>query len=208
VKIIKLLFCSFLLTLPFSVQAQSVNGGNASVSVKTFVQGFYDWYVPKALSSRSTSAWSTAVKEKASCFSPELGRKLREDSEAQAKDEGEIVGLDFDPFLNSQDPGKRYSVGKVVPNGDSYLVEVHHVVSGKPEEKLTATAEVTGKNGQWYFVNFIYPNGHNVLGVRYAVNDSKVPEKSHFRWLASVRAKICGICVTGSLSWHIHSLNV
>lgn len=42
-------------------------------------QGFYDWYVPKALSSRSTPAWSTAVKGKGSCFSPELGRKLREE---------------------------------------------------------------------------------------------------------------------------------
>jgi hypothetical protein len=48
-KIIKLLFCCFLLTLPFSVQAQSGNGVNASDSVKAFVQGFYDWYVPKAL---------------------------------------------------------------------------------------------------------------------------------------------------------------
>jgi hypothetical protein len=30
------------------------------------------------------------------------------------------------------------------PKGESYLVEVHRVVSGKPEEKLTVTAEVTG----------------------------------------------------------------
>lgn len=172
-KIIKLLFCCFLLTLPFSVQAQSENGVNASDSVKVFVQGFYDWYVPKALSSHSTPAWSTAVKEKGSCFSPELGRNLREDSEAQAKDEGEIVGLDFDPFLNSQDPGRRYSVGKVVPKGDSYLVEVHRIISGKPEAKLTATAEVTGKNGQWYFVNFIYPGGHNLLGVLKALKDDR-----------------------------------
>jgi hypothetical protein len=172
-KIIKLLFCCFLLILPFSVQAQSGNGVNASDSVKAFVQGFYDWYAPKALSSRSTPAWSTAVKEKGRCFSPELGRKLREDSEAQAKDEGEIVGLDFDPFLNSQDPGRHYGVGNVVPKGSSYLVEVHRIVSGKPEEKLTATAEVTGKNGQWYFVNFIYPNGHNLLGVLKALKDDR-----------------------------------
>jgi hypothetical protein len=172
-KIIKLLFCCFLLALPFSLKAQSGSEANAPDSIKKFVQGFYDWYVPKALSSRSTSAWSTAVKEKGSCFSPELGRKLREDSAAQAKAEGEIVGLDFDPFLNSQDPGRHYSVGKVVPKGSSYLVEVHRVVSGKPEEKLTATAEVTGKNGQWYFVNFIYSNGHNLLGVLKALKDDR-----------------------------------
>ncbi len=177
-KIIKLLFCCFLLTLPFSVQAQSGNGGNASDSVKVFVQGFYDWYVPKATSSHSALAWSTAVKEKASCFSPELGRKLREDSEAQAKDEGEIVGLDFDPFLNSQDPGRRYSVGKVIPKGGSYLVEVHRLVSGRPEEKLTATAEVTNRNGQWYFVNFFYPNGHNLLGVLKALKNDRAKPAS------------------------------
>jgi len=177
-KIIKLLFCCLLLALPFSMKAQSGSVADASNSVGKFVQGFYDWYVPKALSSRSAPAWSTAVKEKGRCFSPELGRKLREDSEAQAKDEGEIVGLDFDPFLNSQDPGRRYSVGKVVPQGGSYLVEVHRVLSGKPEEKLTATAEVTSKSGKWYFVNFIYPDGHNLLGVLKALKDDRAKPAS------------------------------
>jgi hypothetical protein len=172
-KITKLLFWCFLLTLPLSVQAQSGNVINASDSVKTFVEGFYAWYVPKALSGHSGPAWSAAVKEKGSYFSPELGRKLLEDSEAQAKDAGEIVGLDFDPFLNSQDPGRSYSVGKVVPKRGSYLAEIHRVVSGKPEEKLTATAEITGRNGRWYFVNFFYPDGHNLLDVLKALKDDR-----------------------------------
>jgi hypothetical protein len=172
-KIINLLFCCLLFALPFSVKAQSESEANASDSVRKFVQGFYDWYVPKALNGNSAPAWSTAVKEKGSYFSPELGRKLREDSEAQAKDEGEIVGLDFDPFLNGQDPGRRYGVGKVVPKGSSYLVEVHRVVSGKPEEKPTAAAEVAGKNGQWYFVNFLYPDGHDLLGILKALKDDR-----------------------------------
>ena len=172
-KFTQLLFCCFLLTLPISVRAESGNGVNASDSVKAFVQRFYDWYVPKALNSRSESAWSTAFKTKGRCFSPELRRKLREDSEVQAKVEGEIVGLDFDPFLNSQDPGGRYSVGKVVLKGENYFVDVHRVVAGKPEAKLTATAEVTGKNGQWYFLNFIYPGGHNLLGILKALKDDR-----------------------------------
>jgi hypothetical protein len=172
-KIVKLLFCCVLLALPVSLRAQSGSDASASDSVKKFVQGFYDWYAPKAVSSSSGPAWNTALKVKGACFSPELGRKLREDSEAQAKAEGEIVGLDFDPFLNGQDPGKHYSVGKVVAKGESYLVEVHRVVSGKPEEKPTVTAEVTGKNGQWYFVNFLYPNDHNLLGVLKALKDDR-----------------------------------
>jgi hypothetical protein len=172
-KTVKLLFCCFLLALPFSLRAQSGSEANASDSVKKFVQGFYDWYVPKALSSRSEPASNIAIKAKGICFSPELGRKLREDAEAQAKAEGEIVGLDFDPFLGGQDPGRHYSVGKVALKGESYLVEIHRVSSGKPEGELTVTAEVTGKNGQWYFVNFIYPNGHNLLGVLKALKDDR-----------------------------------
>lgn len=164
-RIVKPLFCCFLLALPISLSAQSWSEPNASDSVREFVQSFYDWYVPKALNSSSGPAWSTALKVKGNCFSPELRRKLREDSEAQAKTEGEIVGLDFDPFLNGQDPGRHYSVGKVVPKGESYFVEVHRVSSGKPEEKLTVTAEVMGKKPQWHFVNFVYPDGHNLLGV-------------------------------------------
>ena len=172
-KIVKMLFCCFLLALPFSLRAQSGSEPSASDSVRKFVQGFYDWYVPLALTSGSGPAWNMALKVKGNCFSPELGRKLREDSDAQAKAEGEIVGLDFDPFLNSQDPGRHYRVDKVVPKGGSYFVEIHRVSAGKSEEKITATAEVMGKNGQWYFVNFLYPNGPNLLGVLKALKDDR-----------------------------------
>lgn len=171
-KVIKLLFCCLLLALPLSVKAQSGGEASAPDSVKKFVQNFYDWYVPKAVSSRSAPAWSKAVKEKEKCFSPYLGRMLRDDSEAQANAKWEIVGLDFDPFLNSQDSGKRYSVGKLVPKKEVYLVEVHQVVSRKPEE-VTVTAEVAGKNGRWYFVNFLYPNNHNLLDVLKALKGDR-----------------------------------
>lgn len=177
-RIVKLLLCCLLLALPFSLRAQSGNDPSASDSVKKFVQGFYDWYAPKALSRSSEPASNTALKEKGNCFSSELRRKLREDSEAQAKVDGEIVGLDFDPFLNGQDPERHYSVGKVLSKNDGHLVEIHRVVSGKPEEKTTVTAEVMGKNGQWYFVNFIYPNGHTLLGVLKALKDDRAKPAS------------------------------
>ena len=137
-----------------------------------------DAYFNKFLSNKSEPASDTAIKAKGTYFSPKLKRKLREDSEAQAKADGEIVGIDFDPFLGGQDPGKHYSVGKVVPRGASYLVEVYRVVSGKPEQKLSVTAEVTGKNGQWYFVNFLYPNGHNLLDVLKALKDDRAKPAS------------------------------
>ena len=174
-KTFKLLSCCVLLTFPVSLGAQSNSTFSGSDSVKKFVQGFYDWYVPKALSNNSEPASNTALKEKGNLLSSELLQKLREDAEAQAHAEGEIVGLDFDPFLSGQDPGWHYSVGKVVPNGESYFVEVYRVVPGKPAGRILAvTAEVRGKNGHWYFVNFFYPNGHNLLGVLKALKDDRV----------------------------------
>jgi hypothetical protein len=94
-----------LLLLPFGVHAQVQRVQPTPESVRGFVQGFYDWYVPKALDHKIFRAWDLALKTKSSVFSPELAQALREDSAAQDKAEkGELVGLDFDPFLNSQDP--------------------------------------------------------------------------------------------------------
>jgi hypothetical protein len=56
---------------------------------------------------------------------------LKEDLAASKKSPGEIVGLDFDPFLNAQDIAERYLVGKITPKGDHYWVEVFGVWGGR-----------------------------------------------------------------------------
>lgn len=79
---------------------------------------------------------------------------LKEDSEAQAKAVGDIVGLDFDPFLYTQDPANRYALGKITTKGESCLVEV-----GRPQqriEKPAVTAELVYRHDQWVFTNFHY----------------------------------------------------
>ncbi|MGA2502201.1 MAG: hypothetical protein ABSH20_31040 [Tepidisphaeraceae bacterium] len=134
-------------------------------SARDFAQKFYSWYVPIALNEHAGPAWDFVLKQRSSSFSPELLRALREDSAAQAKSPGEIVGLDFDPFLDSQDPEDRYEVGKVTRKGDSYWVEVFGVRSGKRMEPAAVLAELVRKNGHWTFVNFHYPdpNGSDLL---------------------------------------------
>ena len=151
------------------LQAQSGSPHDRQESCRNFVQGFYDWYVPKALGENEGPAWAFALKNKRSVFSPELYRLLREDSAAQAK-AGEIVGLDFDPFLNSQDPEERYVVGNVTPKGDRYLVELRGISSGKKSEKPAVVAELTQNDGRWLFVNFHYgetkyPEDENLVSV-------------------------------------------
>ncbi|MHB8540507.1 MAG: hypothetical protein ACYDCD_06140 [Candidatus Acidiferrales bacterium] len=103
---------------------------------------------------------------------------MKKDSDASKKANGEIVGLDFDPFLASQDPGKRYQVGRVTRDGDSYRVEVFGVRFGRKSEKVDVVPEVVRKKGHWLFVNFHYPNAvdaksENLLGILNVLLDER-----------------------------------
>ncbi|HET6936477.1 MAG TPA: hypothetical protein VFI72_16665, partial [Candidatus Angelobacter sp.] len=98
-----------------------------SLSCKAFVQGFYHWYVPLAhRENLKGPASDLALKHKASAFSARLHQALNADSEAQARSK-ELVGLDFDPFLNSQDPDPRYEVRAVKQAGEHCSAEVFGV---------------------------------------------------------------------------------
>lgn len=144
-------------------QARVESKGRTAEAVKDFAQGFYSWYVPEALKTEETPAWSVALKYKRSAFSPALFRALKEDSDAQAKASGEIVGLDFDPFLNTQDPCDRYEVGAVTSQKAGYRVDIYGVCSGKRNEKPDVVAELARRDGSWAFTNFLYPAIHRDL---------------------------------------------
>lgn len=101
-----------------------------------------------------------ALKLRARSFSPNLFRALRIDAEAQARTKGEIVGIDFDPFLGSQDPANRYEVRAVAQRGSVCSVEVWHLPT---DPTMGAThpeviADLTLVQGGWQFSNFRYPD--------------------------------------------------
>lgn len=146
----------FFLLAASSLFAQGTPPQDARKSCRDFVQAFYDWYVPVALKHSRVRPADLALAHKGSAFSPELAQALREDSKAQAKVKGELVGLDFDPFLNSQDPGERYVVGNLTPKGDRYWVEIYSLTSGKKSAKPDVAPELMFKDGRWIFVNFHY----------------------------------------------------
>ncbi len=162
-----MLCCPLLLALPCSLNAQEMTRQQLSNSARDFTQEFYSWYVRTAQSEHAAPAWDFVLKHRSSSFSPELRLALKEDSAAQDKSPGELVGLDFDPFLASQDPEDHYEVGKVTRKGDSYWVEVYGVRSGKRMEPAAVLAELVRKNGHWLFVNFHYPgpNGSDLLSL-------------------------------------------
>jgi hypothetical protein len=156
------------------LQAQTPTTPSQPQDCGAFVQQFYNWYVAKenALMKRNSreSALEVALREKRSSFSPELVKGLKEDLAASKKSPGEIVGLDFDPFLNAQDIAERYLVGNITPKEDHYWVEVFGVWNGQKNSNPDVVPELAFENGQWIFTNFHYgktdiPVNENLVSV-------------------------------------------
>lgn len=154
----------FLMIWPCSLGAQAKGSPEVSKSPREFVETFYKWYVPQASSDNVTAPWNIAIKNRSSVFSRELGHLLAEDSAAQAWCE-ELVGLDFDPFLNSQDPAKSYDVDGISQNGLHYRADVYSVHSGKRSGKPSVSVELMESDGHWIFVNFFYSDGTDLLTI-------------------------------------------
>jgi hypothetical protein len=157
-----------------ALQSQTPTTASQPQDCGPFVQQFYNWYVTKenALMKRNSleSALEVTLREKRSSFSPELVKGLKEDLAASKKSPGEIVGLDFDPFLNAQDIAERYLVGKITPKGDHYWVEVFGVWEGQKNPNPDVVPELAFENGQWIFTNFHYgktsiPVNENLVSV-------------------------------------------
>ena len=148
--------CILLLALPWPVLGQTKSEQTTTASVSEFVQKFYDWYLKKTQANKGTPGWSFLLDTPPATLSPDLISALKEDAEAQRKVKDDIVGLDFDPFLNSQDPCSSYVVGKVSSKAEHYLVEVYCTQKGRKESKPAVVADVIQKNGQWLIVNFQY----------------------------------------------------
>jgi len=129
--------------------------------VQDFVQEFYSWYVPVTANSHSGRPSDLALRTRPSAFDASLARQLKEDSDAQAKVVGDIVGFDFDPFLAAQDLCERYEVVNVQPKADSYMVGVRGVGGCKKHDEVDVIAEVASRNGASSFVNFHYPGIDN-----------------------------------------------
>lgn len=159
-KISRLLLLSsaaFLLLSILVTQSVIAQGADESAAAKAYVKEFYTWYLPPVAKRKDTTPDSVAaLANKRFAFSPALRKALQDDEDAAAKNPGEIVGIDFDPFLNAQDVSDSYQPGKVVKKGDVYLVDVFAINGGKKNARPEVIAEVKKINGRWAFTNFLY----------------------------------------------------
>jgi len=162
---IKLGMAAICYLLLLALQASSAQASDSSLTAsREFVQKFYETYVPKALAGQPNPPWRLAVDKMSADFDGELVQALKDDLAAQAQAKGDdIVGLDFDPFLDTQDPAARYEVGSARQEGKDYLVDVYPVTSGKRSEEPGVVPELAYENGRWVFVNFRYPEGGDLL---------------------------------------------
>jgi|HubBroStandDraft_1064217.scaffolds.fasta_scaffold262458_2 hypothetical protein len=142
-----------------TVQPQvAVPTGDDERSCRAFVQKFYDWYWNQ--SSGNADAEQQGDDKvpalKPAVLSPELIRLMKRD-EARAKASGTYANLDFDPFLNSQDPDGKYNVVRVTVKGGVCRAKLS-------QRDIVAEARRSGPG--WVFSNFYYPNysedGHKI----------------------------------------------
>ena len=159
-KLLTFLLAFLFLTFPAIGQTTKTEESPA-----TFVQSFYNWYLSIEFKEKKESPCILALREKGAVFSAQLKKALLEDDAAAKKNPDEIVGLDFDPFLNSQDPEKVYKVGEVAPRGKNFWVNVHAVHSGTVKKQPDVIVEVAKANGHWVFVNFHSPTGPDLMQV-------------------------------------------
>jgi hypothetical protein len=123
-------------------------------SAQRAVDEFYGWYVP--IQKQTPNASMRAIHDRPALFGAEIVTALRADSVASAASPGEVVGLDGDPFLNTQDACDHYASTGVAESRGRYVVQV--LGSGGCAAHSTAdiSVEVTPTKGNLVFTNFIY----------------------------------------------------
>ncbi len=141
-----------------------VRANDSTAAVRKFVQGFYDWYAPFVQTEPRFPGWWQILSSAPGYLDANLASGLRADSAAQRIDPVSREVIDFDPFLNSQDPCPRYEVTDVHSDGRSYRVSARPVCPNANWQywqtlDKTTVVEVVPEGGHWKITNVFYEKG-------------------------------------------------
>jgi hypothetical protein len=143
---------------------------NVDSSLKSFIGNFYRWYAHASSKEDSMASWERAIEAKKASFDENLRKALKEDADAQRANPGEIVGIDFDPFLGCQDPSKGVRCQRIARiKHEVFLVNLVDAGNGK----LRVQAKIIRKPGTWVFQNFLYPGNGDLLTLLQRNKDSR-----------------------------------
>jgi hypothetical protein len=145
--------------------------------VRAFVQSFYDSYVKLSSGEHKLSPSEVVLAKRASVLSPQLFQALKADDDAQRKVPDDVVGLDFDPFLNSQEEASPCTVGKITLSHGIYMVEVRS--KGSTGKEPDVIAEVGQQGSNLVFVNLLYPGQGDLLGILKTLAKQREQPSSH-----------------------------
>ncbi|MBX3132286.1 MAG: hypothetical protein KF689_02710 [Gemmatimonadaceae bacterium] len=145
------------LLLPSSAQAQD--------DAKAFVDRFLAVYHSQFEQEEERSAEWDPVAAVAAFFTPQLARALAEDRAAAVASTEEIVGLDFDPFSNSQDPCETYRTGRSAQRADTVMVEILGDCHGQIPLIPDAVFLLVRRDGSFAIADIAYPQGGSLLGI-------------------------------------------
>jgi hypothetical protein len=126
---------------------------NEKAEAKAFVKKFYDWFLPlsnKPIDRKNPVSPIAVLNQRPEYFDEPLRKAILDDAAEKAKHPYELVGLDFDPFLDANDNVLGYKLGNVKQVGNKFWIEISvgdHII-----------AEVMKADGSWKFTNFFYPN--------------------------------------------------
>jgi Protein of unknown function (DUF3828) len=127
-------------------------------SCREFVQEFYDWYFDRSNTEKTRQIASPSNYEvltlKPHLFTSELRKMLHDDAVAASKNPGEIVRLDFDPFINAQDWEGKYWVKSVNVKDDTCHASVWGLDAGKKVDIVGP--ELRMISNMLIFVDFFY----------------------------------------------------
>jgi len=152
---------ALLLLAGSAVSAAPPAQGDAKSRAQTFARSFYDWYT-EAGQERNVEVVLLLKKD---VLTPELYEALKADAEVTSKAEGELVGLDFDPFLNAQEAAYAYELGEVVEQAGDFRIPIygHWGDQARPQKHHDLTAQVRCAADGCRFVNFHYPKSKLLL---------------------------------------------
>jgi hypothetical protein len=147
---------------------------DSSLAVRQFVQGFFDWYTPIAVSDTGQGPqWWSVLTQADRYLDRALATALRGDSIARLaspeRQTREI--LNFDPFLNSQDPCGPNEVMEVIRVGSVFRVPIRSCGA----RRANMTVEVRAVDGRFRISTVIYNSGRDLKYwlCKYAKEDSR-----------------------------------
>lgn len=159
---------------PAAASSDSASGGADSAAARQFVESFYKWYAPLANAESRSPAWWRVLTSRPGSLDDDLARALRADSAAQRVVVPTREVINFDPFLDSQDPCPRYDALQARREKAVYLVTVRPVCADSTWQTQRPVIAVFRAASAWKIVNIFYQKG-DLMGLlcQYAQADKR-----------------------------------